>query len=69
MNVKQFRQILILPQGEFKQFLVSNSTDKRSILRTLFDSNRFEKLQEQLELEMKKEIALIESHYQKSHSI
>lgn len=65
MNVKQFRQILILPQGEFKQFLVSNSTDKRSILRTLFDSNRFEKLQEQLELEMKKEIALIESHYQK----
>ncbi|WP_152995814.1 AAA family ATPase, partial [Mammaliicoccus sciuri] len=65
MNVKQFRQILILPQGEFKQFLVSNSTDKRSILRTLFDSNRFESLQEQLELEMKKEIALIESHYQK----
>ncbi|MCY1029071.1 AAA family ATPase, partial [Mammaliicoccus sciuri] len=65
MNVKQFRQILILPQGEFKQFLVSNSTDKRSILRTLFDSNRFETLQEQLEIEMKKEIALIESHYQK----
>ncbi|MEB7656671.1 SMC family ATPase [Mammaliicoccus vitulinus] len=65
MNVKQFRQILILPQGEFKQFLVSNSTDKRSILRTLFDSDRFEELQEQLESEMKKELALIESHYQK----
>lgn len=65
MNVKQFRQILILPQGEFKQFLVSNSTDKRSILRTLFDSDRFEELQDQLELEMKKELALIESHYQK----
>lgn len=64
MNVKQFRQILILPQGEFKQFLISNSTEKRSILRTLFDSDRFEALQEQLGEEMKKEIALIESHYQ-----
>nr|WP_263313381.1 exonuclease subunit SbcC [Mammaliicoccus sp. Marseille-Q6498] len=65
MNVKQFRQILILPQGEFKQFLVSNSTDKRSILRTLFDSDRYETLQERLEEEMKKEMALIEGHYQK----
>lgn len=65
MNVKQFRQILILPQGEFKQFLVSNSTDKRSILRTLFDSDRFEALQEKLEDEMKKEISMIEKHYQK----
>lgn len=64
MNVKQFRQILILPQGEFKQFLISNSTEKRSILRTLFDSDRFEALQEQLGEEMKKEIALIESHYE-----
>lgn len=64
MNVKQFRQILILPQGEFKQFLVSNSTDKRSILRTLFDSDRFETLQLRLEEEMKKELSVIEGYYQ-----
>src|SRR5699024_4743693 len=51
MNVKQFRQILILPQGEFKQFLISNSTEKRSILRTLFDSNRFEALKELKDIE------------------
>lgn len=64
MNVKQFRQILILPQGEFKQFLVSNSNDKRTILKTLFNSERFEELQESLNEEMKKEILLIEKHYQ-----
>ena len=51
----QFRKILILPQGEFKELLVSSSTDKQEILRTLFQTGRFlnfelnlkEKLKEQ----------------------
>lgn len=37
----QFRKILILPQGEFKDLLVSSSTDKQDILRTLFQTGRF----------------------------
>ena len=55
LNRDQFRKILILPQGEFKELLVSSSTDKQDILRTLFQTGRFlnfelnlkEKLKEQ----------------------
>ncbi len=38
VNADQFRQLFILPQGEFKRFLISNSREKQGILRTLFDS-------------------------------
>ena len=41
LNRAQFRKILILPQGEFKELLVSSSTDKQEILRTLFQTGRF----------------------------
>ena len=38
VNAEQFRQLFILPQGEFKKFLLSNSKEKQGILRTLFNS-------------------------------
>lgn len=41
LTADQFRQILILPQGEFKKMLVSTSEDKQKILRTLFQTERF----------------------------
>ena len=43
--LEQFRQLFILPQGEFKRFLLSRSKEKQSILRTLFNSERFEQIQ------------------------
>ncbi|PTG96655.1 AAA family ATPase, partial [Staphylococcus chromogenes] len=42
LKVDQFRQLFILPQGEFKSFLVSKSQDKQSILRTLFNTVMYE---------------------------
>ena len=48
VNAEQFRQLFILPQGEFKKFLQSNSKDKQSILRTLFNSERFEEIRSYL---------------------
>ncbi|BGE82503.1 exonuclease subunit SbcC [Staphylococcus petrasii] len=61
VNAEQFRQLFILPQGEFKKFLVSNSSDKQSILRTLFNSIRFEEIQNLLLNEVKAEKKQIES--------
>ena len=54
VNAEQFRQLFILPQGEFKKFLISKSSDKQGILRTLFDSNKFEEVREILKEEVKK---------------
>ncbi|HCW8437027.1 TPA: AAA family ATPase, partial [Staphylococcus aureus] len=64
VNADQFRQLFILPQGEFKRFLISNSREKQGILRTLFDSEKFEAIREILKEELKKEKAQIENRYQ-----
>ncbi len=36
LNKDQFRQIAMLPQGEFRTFLVANSSEKEAVLRSLF---------------------------------
>ncbi|MGV3127947.1 exonuclease subunit SbcC [Staphylococcus simulans] len=64
VNASQFRQLFILPQGEFKKFLFSKSSEKQTILRTLFNTVRFEQLQKQLYEEIKEEKHQIELRYQ-----
>lgn len=63
VNAEQFRQLFILPQGEFKKFLQSNSKEKQSILRTLFNSERFEEIQKYLVESVKNEKLQIENRY------
>lgn len=65
LSVNQFRQILILPQGEFKRLLLSKSEEKQSILRTLFQTGRFVQFEESLKSEGKehqKSLDLVDSH-------
>ncbi|MDY5060602.1 MAG: exonuclease subunit SbcC, partial [Staphylococcus simulans] len=64
VNASQFRQLFILPQGEFKKFLFSKSSEKQTILRTLFNTVRFDHLKKQLEDEIKDEKHQIELRYQ-----
>ena len=46
LNKDQFRQIVMLAQGEFKKFLKSNSDDKSRILGKLFDNSIYLRYQE-----------------------
>ncbi|MDN8848692.1 hypothetical protein Q0M30_17825, partial [Staphylococcus aureus] len=62
-NVEQFRQLFILPQGEFKRFLLSKSSEKQEILRTLFNSQRFEEIQKNLSEDVKEVRGQIEQKY------
>ena len=64
VNIEQFRQLFILPQGEFKKFLFSKSSSKQEILRTLFNTNRFEALQQRLVNQNKEEKKKIEMRHQ-----
>lgn len=64
LDADQFRQILILPQGEFKRLLVSSSESKQEILRTLFRTERFVHFEirlNELKKEKLKDIELVES--------
>lgn len=48
LNYDQFRQIVLLPQGEFRQLLISNSQDKEKIFRNIFGTQKIENFQQYL---------------------
>ena len=48
MNVNQFRKIVMLAQGEFREFLNADSDRKNEILSRLFDNSAFRRFQELL---------------------
>ena len=46
----QFKQIVMLPQGEFRKFLTSETENKEHILRKLFKTESYQQINEQLRL-------------------
>lgn len=42
---EQFRQTVVLPQGEFAKFLTSDSKERRPILQRIFATQRYEKIE------------------------
>jgi len=47
-DAAQFRQVILLPQGQFREFLSANSRDREGILKVLFDVRRCEELEQRL---------------------
>lgn len=43
LTKEQFRQVVLLPQGQFERFLTASSTEKESILKKIFEADRWEK--------------------------
>ena len=54
LDDKQFCQIIILPQGKFKEFLLSKSSEKKETLRSLFNTYFYQKFVDQLQEQAKK---------------
>lgn len=54
LNKAQFRQIVMLAQGEFKEFLKADSDQKYEILKRIFDTNEYERYQNLLSGAQKK---------------
>lgn len=48
LSVDQFRQIVMLPQGEFRKLLVANSGDKEEIFRNIFGTEHIQQFEERL---------------------
>lgn len=53
LDANQFAQIVLLPQGEFRTFLIANSNDKEKVLRNLFGTQLYQTLNEQLKVQLK----------------
>ncbi|MCE8273305.1 SMC family ATPase [Listeria monocytogenes] len=62
LNVDQFRQILMIPQGEFRELLVSDSKEKEVILQRLAHTVCYEKVENLLwEKQKQAEILVVEA--------
>ncbi|MBS4207425.1 SMC family ATPase [Bacillus sp. FJAT-50079] len=48
LDANQFRQILMIPQGDFRKLLTSNSKEKEVILQRLFRTELYKKVEDQL---------------------
>jgi len=53
INSTQFKQIIMIPQGEFRKLLMANSQERELILQKLFDTNRYREIQEKLKKDAK----------------
>lgn len=54
IDVKQYKQIVMLAQGEFQKLLNSNSNERSQIFRTIFNTKFYEDLQEEINFDEKK---------------
>jgi len=53
LKVDQFLQVILLAQNRFQKFLLAKTDDRRTVLRTLFSTTRFEQLEAALILRRK----------------
>lgn len=49
----QFRQVVLLPQGEFRKLLLANSAERQEIMQTLFKTDLYKRIEEQLKRKAK----------------
>jgi len=71
LTYQQFRQIVMLPQGEFRRLLQSNSREKEEIFRNIFGTEEIEQFQEVLKerrKNLKKEFQTYEDRLEQSLS-
>jgi len=67
-NIKQFRQVIVLPQNEFRKALLSTSQERASILEILFQASQYKQLEfrlkeklNELKEDLKKQLTQIDT--------
>lgn len=64
INYEQFRQIVMLPQGEFQRLLSAKSEERTEIFRRIFQTGFYERLQSALKEEADRLKQTVEKHQQ-----
>ena len=63
----QFRQVVLLPQGEFRKLLVAKSDERQQIMQTLFKTELYERIEEYLKKKAKDKLAEIKLVYEQKN--
>lgn len=53
LNAEQFRQVMILPQGQFRKLLMADSKEKQKIFQSLFQTSVYRKIEDRLKEDSK----------------
>lgn len=53
LNADQFRQVILLPQGDFRKLLVAKAEEREGILKQLFKTQRFSEFQNELKISLR----------------
>ena len=48
LEIDQFRQVVLLPQGEFRRFLMADTSERLAIMKVLFATGLYERIEAQL---------------------
>ncbi|POZ89438.1 MULTISPECIES: AAA family ATPase [Petrotoga] len=49
LNYEQFKQIIMIPQGEFRKFITANSNERAEIFRKIFDISIYESFEQKID--------------------
>ncbi|MCK5881762.1 MAG: SMC family ATPase, partial [Sinobacterium sp.] len=65
LNVEQFRQVMVLPQGKFREFLMADSASRESIFSKLFQTQIYKQIEDSLKERsagIRKEVEKLQQH-------
>ncbi len=64
IGVEQFRQIILLPQGDFRRLLLADSTERQDIMQELFGTMRYGLIENRL----REEVSQLKGQAEQAHS-
>lgn len=62
LDVEQFRQVMVLPQGKFRELLLADSKDREKIFSQLFQTSIYKKIEEALKAQASDIKKSVEQH-------
>ncbi|WP_235040042.1 AAA family ATPase [Vreelandella profundi] len=62
LNADQFRQVMVLPQGKFRELLIADSAKRENIFSQLFQTHIFQRIEERLRTQANQIIRDVNDH-------
>lgn len=69
LDAEQFRQVMVLPQGQFRELLLANSAEREKIFSQLFQTRLFSRIEERLRERANRITREVSDHRQRMQGI
>jgi DNA repair protein SbcC/Rad50 len=69
LRADQFRQVVVLPQGRFRELLTASSNERESIFATLFQTEHYQRIQDRLRERSRSVRERLDDQYQQQRTV